>query len=113
MSGCGLGNPSSAQRVATKRWARPCCCKRAGQANARLAGGDGEQKPARVELVEQLARSGEQRDLRIAGQVMVPVALGQPRIVCGRQAWRDVSQGVGEPKADDEACPALVGGWQL
>ena len=80
ISGCGFANPSSAQRVATKCPPIPCCSSARVEATPRLAGGDRQQEPPVVELLQHLADAGKQRDLRIATDEVVPVARRQLRI---------------------------------
>jgi len=82
--------------------------QRARQADACLAGRDRELEAACVELIEHLARSSEQRDFRIAREIMLAIALGQARILCARQRRRDATQRVGEPETDDKARRSVI-----
>ncbi len=61
MSGCGFGKPSSAQRVAAKKWPNVLLVERAIEAGPRLAGGDAEQVARRVQFRQHFAHAREQR----------------------------------------------------
>jgi hypothetical protein len=79
------------------------------QSSAGFAGGNRQHEAAVVKLVEHLPNAGEQRDLRVADKVMIPVTLGKSGMAVGSQGGRDVTDRVELSQADDVARIHLIG----